>query len=506
MSEARKKVPALRVRQWLADWNQFRFDEDERQRKPEEHFYVVSLSAAELRSLSGINRRTVEHGLNRSEDLGVQRQHDRDRSREIRRYVDGGFPWSSISDRRRQDPASENLKKPGWLPTAIVVNILEPGEERGGAKLDAQAAVTVQDEGDGRATLVLPDAAKRGGLSPIEIIDGQHRLFAFEQAETTAEEYDLPVVAFVGLDLSWQAYLFWTINIKPKRINPSFAFDLYPLLREQSWLEAGDDAVHVYRESRAQELTEVLWASPESPWHARINMLGGQRRAYGPVTQAAFVRSLTLSLVKKWSNGGLFGGTPDGRVGLAWSRPQQGAFLVEAWRALAQAVKGSDAEWARSIREADNSLDIPIGNDGGAGAADVAFTSAHSLLATDQGVRAFQQILNDVFYSQARRWELRDWGQPDSLPSETVAAVEEVLPTIRDQPWHYMLEKLTMELATFDWRTASAPDLAPAEQRYKQALRGSSGYKVLRTDLRAHLASGGDNELTEIASGLGRND
>jgi hypothetical protein len=75
-----------------------------------------------------------------------------------------------------------------------------------------------------------------------------------------------------------QAYLFWTINIKPKKINPSLAFDLYPLLREQIWLESGE-TVHVYRESRAQELTEALWATPMSPWHRRINILGGAEKS-----------------------------------------------------------------------------------------------------------------------------------------------------------------------------------------------------------------------------------
>ncbi len=80
-------------------------------------------------------------------------------------------------------------------------------------------------------------------------------------------------MAFYGLDVSWQAYLFWTINIKPKRINPSLAFDLYPLLRAEDWLDKAEGH-YVYRESRSQELTEALWSNPDSPWYDRINMLG----------------------------------------------------------------------------------------------------------------------------------------------------------------------------------------------------------------------------------------
>ena len=37
-----------------------------------------------------------------------------------------------------------------------------------------------------------------------------------DAAQKLADDFELPVVAFVGLDLSWQAYLFYTINIKPK--------------------------------------------------------------------------------------------------------------------------------------------------------------------------------------------------------------------------------------------------------------------------------------------------
>src|SRR5690606_36649832 len=89
-------------------------------------------------------------------------------------------------------------------------------------------------------------------VGPFEVIDGQHRLWAFSDDEGDSN-YELPVVAFHGSDLSWQAYLFYTINIKPKRINTSLAYDLYPLLRTADWLERAEEHV-VYKETRAQEL------------------------------------------------------------------------------------------------------------------------------------------------------------------------------------------------------------------------------------------------------------
>ena len=113
-------------------------------------------------------------------------------------------------------------------------------------------------------------------MNPIEIIDGQHRLFAFEETDEIDGHFEFPLVLFENIDISWQAYLFWTINVRPRRINPSMAYDLYPLLRTTEWLERVEGPV-TYRETRSQELTEALWSHPESPWQKRIGMLGRER-------------------------------------------------------------------------------------------------------------------------------------------------------------------------------------------------------------------------------------
>lgn len=384
-------VGALKVHQWLEQWDNIVYDEAQNQARPKPHFYMFSMPAAQLRALSGIYRRDANEGLPRREDLRIQRKHDPDRSLEIRNYVRGGYPWSGLSAAKRASPENDNLKKPGWLPTAVVVNILEVGDVRSGLAIDARSAISVVDHEGGTATLRLPSGDfGEENIPPIEVIDGQHRLFAFDDPNDDVGDYQLPVVAFHGLDISWQAYLFWTINIKPKKINPSLAFDLYPLLREQEWLNSGE-VVQVYRESRAQELTEMLWSTEQSPWYRRINMLGGNRAENGPVTQAAFIRSLIASMVKSWSPrngvGGIFGGTPDSSGGLAWSRLQQGAFLVTAWRLLADAVNSTSAPWAASLREYEGALDLAEIDS--SGAKDPAFGGAYSLLATDQGVRGF---------------------------------------------------------------------------------------------------------------------
>src|SRR5262249_45408689 len=151
-------------------------------------------------------------------------------------FVEFGFPWSTLSDAKRASAEFNDLRKPGWLPTAIVLNILTKDAVRNGSTVADKDLASIV-EVDGQPRLQLPYESWSADwapskLPPFEVIDGQHRLWAFEGA-SKLENFQLPVVAFVGLDVSWQAYLFWTINIKPKRINASLAFDLYPLLRSE---------------------------------------------------------------------------------------------------------------------------------------------------------------------------------------------------------------------------------------------------------------------------------
>jgi hypothetical protein len=115
-------------------------------RKPLPHFYLFSLSAVELRRLCGISRRKASQLAPRAADLGIQRQHDRERSDEIAQFVEFGYPWSTLSERKRKSDEFDDLRKPGWLPTAIVVNILRTTDERAKETLPQGDAVTITDE------------------------------------------------------------------------------------------------------------------------------------------------------------------------------------------------------------------------------------------------------------------------------------------------------------------------------------------------------------------------
>lgn len=351
-------LPGLRFTQWLREWDNYDFDPAQQRRKPERQIYLLSMPAVQLRSLSGVYRRKREG----QSAEGLQRFHDEDRSKVIRDFVRLGYPYGSIRPELRT-LQSPSLRKPGWLPTAIVVNILTSSDERRGKRVDPSELIKITDQKDRFSTFALPYEESNAhwvpkSLEPIEIIDGQHRLWAFDEAISDGQlpgDFELPVVAFHGLDVGWQAYLFWSINVSPKKINPSHAFDLYPLLRSQDWLDTQSE-LKIYREARAQELTELAFLHPESPWFQRINMLGESARIAPPtagVTQAGWVRSLSTSFLGPGGRGraarGLFA-AEIGDAPLRWQRSQQAAFLIELWIKIRSHITDTDPRWARLLR------------------------------------------------------------------------------------------------------------------------------------------------------------
>ena len=498
------QIPALKVNQWLTDWDSYHFSDEDRQRKHEPHFYLSSIPAAILNRLSNVPRRGTETAAGRQEasgprveDIGIQRAHEKIRTDNIREFVKAGYPWATLP--RADKDRYQNLKKPGWLPTALVVNVVKATTVRENEGPDPRDLVKIEETGPNMARIVLPSGADlpgwqpHGRIRPLEIIDGQHRLLAFDGNVNQEGSFELPVVLFEDLDISWQAYLFWTINISPKRISPSLAYDLYPLLRTEDWLDPVPGPM-AYRETRAQELTEALWSNPRSPWYRRIGMLGRER---GLVSQAAFVRSLTLSFIRRSDMGG---GRPGGLFGaplrgiterpLPWSRSQQAAYLIFLWSKLEEEIRENDPHWARYIRKHTNDQQISL-----LGEKDPAFAGIYSLLATDQGVRGFLQVSNDVSFLLVDQLDIPSWLPPDESSATMEDEVDVALNVLRTGTRSSkFVSDLCKCVATFDWRTQATPEL-PEDIRNRQALyRTGTGYREVRRHLLLHLAEQ-QNEL-----------
>lgn len=485
----KQKIAAIECRQWLADWDAYQFSAENSRAKPPQEMMVFSMSARLLKKLSGVYERKREGNV----ATGIQRAHVKERSLEIVEYVKSGYPYGNLSAKQKSDIENDALKKPGWLPTAIVVNLLKPNDSRRGKEVSAQDLISVSKRKDFNAVelelplgIDSPDWLPQG-FPPIEIIDGQHRLFAFDEKSGLPEDFELPVVAFHGLDIGWQAYLFWSINVSPKRINPSHAYDLFPLLRTQDWLEA-TPSTHVYREARAQELTDLLYRHERSPWHQRINMLG--ERKSGWISQASWVQAIFNSFLSPGlsirSRKGLFAANLSPTKGpLEWSRPQQAAFLIFIWTELADGVHNKKDGWAAHIRKADGQqIDFADGHD-------VAFSGSKSLLNHDQGVRGFSLAVNDLLFAMSEELTLSEWKYDDINAGETRDSdIDKCLEDIQTQNFHKPISDAIHLLADFDWRSFDAPGLDSTESLMKASFRGTGGYTRLRRELLNVLASG----------------
>jgi DGQHR domain-containing protein len=503
------EINAIKVNQWLNDWNDIQFVKN--RKKPQPFFFVFSINANTLKRLSKVYPRKADD--KRNTEVGVQRKHDPERSEKIRQYVFGGFPWSDLSEAKRNSNEFSDLKMPGWLPTAIIANILSPNTTRGGQKIKSEDLISVKDE-RGNSKILLPQNSNNKNWSPevppIEIIDGQHRLWAFEKDEELDGNFELPVVAFYDLDVSWQAYLFYTINIKPKKINPSLAFDLYPILRVQDWLERSPDGAFVYKETRAQELVEALWSFESSPWKNRINMLGEKYEkgtVMSTITQAAFIRNLIATFIKTTTTknlGGLYGAAlKDGNL-LFWNRTQQAAFLIFAWELMQNKIKDSKEEWAKSLRAYYKSPQGKLYEDELQGL-DPAFSSKLSLLATDQGVRGFLHIINDMLYFESDKLNLNSIQSADEIKEDRIdhLDLQKALTTFRKSTKiKDYIESIAEELSKFDWRTASTEGLTTSQRQKQMIYKGSSGYKEIRTELLKILVASKKQTISNSASSI----
>ncbi len=112
------------------------------------------------------------------------------------------------------------------------------------------------------------------------VIDGQHRLSGAYNAK---KEIDLPVLAFIGLDIQKQIQLFVTINQEAKGVPSSLYLDLLKNLPNKSPSEiAKESAANIGIELKKDE---------ESPFYAKIVITTSPKK--GEISLTNFVRKIT---------------------------------------------------------------------------------------------------------------------------------------------------------------------------------------------------------------------
>jgi DGQHR domain-containing protein len=212
-------VSALRIRQPIGD------------------IYVGSIPAKTLVEITHFDIRTLATERGIDSYMGVQRELDEKRVKEIAQYVKG-------SD--------------ATFPTAVVlaipekcVSIESPCEaDDRFVRMTLSNYPTEEDESD--ETVLYRHIAR--------VIDGQHRIKGLEGYE--GDDFDVNVSIFVDADIADQASVFATVNIAQTKVNRSLAYDLFEFSRSRS------------PEKTCHSVVVALESTPGSPFFQKIKRLG----------------------------------------------------------------------------------------------------------------------------------------------------------------------------------------------------------------------------------------
>ena len=204
-------------------------------------FYLTQCTALTLLRLTFSDPFRRERRQGSWLPFGTQRPEKDDRLREIAEFIrrsDAIFPASIVlAANYRQDGALEEDDDLRW-------------------RVDIDAS-------SGQQTMIIPSA------SPLAaIVDGQHRLHAFE--DNGSADMELPCSIFLDLPAPLQAYVFATINFNQKRVDKSLAYELFGIS-----VEAEDPTAWTPEKLGvflARKLNDD--EAPESPFARRIKAVG----------------------------------------------------------------------------------------------------------------------------------------------------------------------------------------------------------------------------------------
>ena len=444
---------------------------------------MFSFPAKELRKYCGVPPSHEEGEFSAQDNLGPDRRHDWNRSCDIREFVLKGFP---ATDKARSRPIKySNSRMPGLLPTAVIINILTIGDKRNGCIVRPEHLITLRQQRGNMTEIAFPSVPLEWtpkDVPPIQVIDGQHRLWAFQDFDVQGH-YEIPVIAFVGLDLCVQAYLYYVINVLPKKINSKLALNMYPLLQTKEWLSS---EIRQYdRSIKAKIVVNIINSHAESPWLDRVNMRGVTGLRGIMATESSWMNSILSSqftaLKKKKRYRGDVYHSDLRSSGRGWGLADQAALLIIFGQELRKEINNGRSDWIVAFRSMEPSQDIDH-------RPDMAFEGPKNLLNYEKGLRVMYQVLTKYFN------ELSETLQINVLVDLSVTDVSDEYVTNRIEVYRsndyvlHLLSSLAKELSTFDWRTANFPALSQSQIKKKRRYVGNRGYRTLLYDVLVHLS------------------
>jgi hypothetical protein len=166
---------------------------------------------------------------------------------------------------------------------------------------------------------------------------------------------------------------------------------------------------------------------------------------------------------------------------------------------MQKAIEQCSWPWAKDLRNAAHPSLFQDGDD-------LAIFGENSLMATDQGIRGFLFVINDLLFVAEDQLQLRAWTWEsvyEGAAAKKLAATEEeaqtmALASLKKTLIAGFINDVVLSLAEYDWRTSSTDGLSEEQRKEKLVFRGSSGYKELRKQLLEHLARN-DGPVGQVA-------
>jgi DGQHR domain-containing protein len=215
-------------------------------------FYIGVMRADHLLSICRFDYRRMQYDSGHIDFLGIQRELNKKRIKEIKQYV-------GTMD--------------ACFPTSIVISIDEKCarvEDTGVSGVRILKIFEYSDDQAPELSIKLDEVAS--------IIDGQHRLKGLEEAHK--DDFEVSVSIFIGPDDATDAMLFSIVNLAQTKVNRSLVYDLFSLAKTRS------------PEKTCHEIVVALDRMEESPFQNRIKRLG-------VATEGRFGETLSQATVVK---------------------------------------------------------------------------------------------------------------------------------------------------------------------------------------------------------------
>lgn len=212
-------------------------------------FYVASIDSALLREITFSDVRELRGGREIDEYLGIQREVNPKRVKEIGKYV------NTVD---------------ACFPTAVILAI--PGIC---ASYDEETkSLTLTNVLDGDIRIDRTQIAR--------VLDGQHRIEGLQHLNAGHPRFEVNVSIFIEMDIESQAYIFSVVNLAQTKVSKSLVYDLFEYSKSRS------------PQKTAHTIAVALDRADASPFNKRIKRLGvaTQGRFTETLTQATFVESL----------------------------------------------------------------------------------------------------------------------------------------------------------------------------------------------------------------------